>query len=222
MASNAPAAPEVPAIDIEKKPSLKKFSEQLKKSFTPRTSSRASTPAGPSAAATPKAGASGSTPRDVAKEAKAAAKAAKETVQKKASAAAAATKDAANKAGAAARDAGAKAKKAINVRFWIGGKKGGGVEGKGVGSPRKKKAHHLFFHPTPHQKQSEEGKKGIKAVGSLAIAAAIAAGAYLLNEQREKKPAPAKVPEKKGFFSFAKPAPPPPPPPAKKFWAFGK
>lgn len=115
MSSNAPI-PEIPAIDIEKKPSLKKFSEQLKKSFTPRTSSRASTPAGPSASATPKAGASSSSPRDVKAEAKAAAKVAKETVQKKANQAAVATKDAADKAGAAARDAGAKAKKAINVR----------------------------------------------------------------------------------------------------------
>ena len=111
----ATSSTDVPALDVDKKPSLsKKFSESLKKSFTPRTASRSSTPAGPSAATTPKAGVT--SPRDVKAEAKAAAKAAKETVEKKAKAAAAATKDAANKAGAAARDAGAKAKKAIKVR----------------------------------------------------------------------------------------------------------
>lgn len=75
----------------------------------------------------------------------------------------------------------------------------------------------------PQPTQSEEGKKGIKAVGALLLAGAVAAGAYLLNEQREKKPAAPAVPVKKGgLFSFGKPAPPPPLPPAKKFWAFGK
>ena len=221
MASNTPT-PEIPAIDIEKKPSLKKFSEQLKKSFTPRTgSSRASTPAGPSASATPKAGASSSSPRDVKAEAKAAAKAAKETVQKKANQAAAATKDAANKAGAAARDAGAKAKKAINVR-----ERGFCVGWSVRASDHTHTQNRLTPLPLPpHNPQSDEGKKGINAVGALLLAGAVAAGAYLLNEQREKKPAAPAVPAKKGgLFSFGKPAPPPPPPPppAKKFWAFGK
>jgi hypothetical protein len=112
---------DVPAIDTTAKP-LKKFSDSLKKSFTPR-SSRASTPAGPSAATTPKAVTAGS-PRDVKAEAKAAAKAAKEAVAKKAGEASAASKAAAAKAGKAAANAKANVKKAIEV----GGIGGGGVE----------------------------------------------------------------------------------------------
>ena len=39
----------------------------------------------------------------------------------------------------------------------------------------------------PQPTQSEEGKKGIKAVGALLLAGAVAAGAYLLNEQRAEE-----------------------------------
>lgn len=101
---------DVPAIDT-KKP-LAKFSDSLKKSFTPR-SSRASTPAGPSATTTPKAGLGSGSPRDVKAEAKAAAKAAKEAVAKKAGEASAASKAAAAKAGKAATSAKNNVKKAI-------------------------------------------------------------------------------------------------------------
>jgi len=59
-------------------------------------------------------------------------------------------------------------------------------------------------HPSPPQ--SDNGKKGIKAFGGLLVAAAVAAGAYLLNEKHQvvkTKPEPA-APAKKGGFSFGK------------------